>query len=206
MANINVKMTVDEFVTKIIGGERDFCRIKLETGIELNNHDGFSLLYSKLSHEPAEHPLLLSHANLSGIQIYRDLSLNYCIARHANFSNSTLAYVSFSHGDLTGASFTHGRQCWVHFEEAKLIGAKFNSVEMHQGWLRGADVENADFFNCRMTRSDLREIKNLDNAHNLEDATFRYVLTNWSNKRIIRKAMDKREKQLFAKGFAPCRG
>jgi len=105
--------------------------------------------------------LSLVHADFSGADL-----------RETDFSGSNLEFANFTGADCTGADFTGADISCTYFNQATLIGCKFNSVAKpwgtgcYENWFLDANLEHASF-----------EESHLDNPHfngaNLTSASFR---------------------------------
>ena len=94
------KMSGDEFVTKLLAGERDFRRIKLEYGDKIIG-DQYRVLrdyLSKNENDRIENPINLIGSDLSGISL-SGLNFSYVKAHDVVFSNSHLSRCRFAYAD-----------------------------------------------------------------------------------------------------------
>lgn len=162
MSNMK-QMSGEEFVRKVLGGERDLSGIELEAGFGLSNYEGYNELQDYLRGQNFEaNPLVLTGSKLYGLQA-RGIHLPYLRAEMADFSE----------GDLSGADF------WM----ANLGRADFWMANLGGGNLCGANLR----------RANLREVENLGSARGLDYANYNHTRVGIKEKRIIEEALRQRE-------------
>lgn len=163
------KISGDEFVKKILSGERDFKRIRL-SNFNLSDHESVEALQTYLDGQNLqESPLILSESHLSGLTAY-DISLPYLEAARCNFEGG-----NFGESNLTGANFGHS-----YFK-----GAIFCNADLESVYLRHADLEHVKMEGARLRCADLRDVKNLKKTEGLKQAIFEHTVVNSSEKKII---------------------
>jgi uncharacterized protein YjbI with pentapeptide repeats len=126
-------MKGEEFIKKILAGERDFSGIKLEEGFDLSGHESYAELqgYLRKAQESfKESPIILDNSELRHIKA-NELYLPFVRGREANLKEADLreAY-------LEGANL----------KKANLKGAKNLETALH--------VEDAIFNKTRVTERE----------------------------------------------------
>lgn len=170
-------MKGDEFIKKILAGERDFSYINLIRGFNLNFKKGVNLNdyleefknlqdYLK-SQNLKENPIDLTNSNLNYFKA-KGIYLPYVRANFTNFQKSNLGYATLEHADFMGA----------HFENATLSYAD----------LKNANVRGVNFSGSDFGFTDLRDVQNLDQS-NVGAAFFQKTIVSEIEERIIRKAI-----------------
>ena len=159
-------MTGEEFIEKILAGERNFVGIELED-------DGLSGLrdyhrmkgYLETQEDLRENPLRLDCSHLIGVEGL-DLNFPYSQFREAYFFGGRFAYA-----DFRGADFTR-----AHFKNTYFAYADF----------RGADFANAHFENqTEFSHADLRGAKGLEDAYFDSRPHFYNTIVTPKEKKII---------------------
>ena len=149
-----------DFVKKILEGERDFSRIKLENGFNL---EGFKDLQIYLHKADLQYyPIILDYAELINIQARR-LELPFVSGKRIN-----LPRANFWGANLRGANF------WgANLEKANLEGTNLERANLERANLRGANLQEANLERANLQEADLQEVI-LEGA-NLEGANLRGV-------------------------------
>jgi fluoroquinolone resistance protein len=117
----------------------------------------------------------LSYANLSGI-LFIDCVFQDCNLTLIDVTNTGLQNIVFKHCKLSGVNFSKSKdflfalnfeRCMLDnaiFFRKKNKGATFNDCSMLETDLTEADLSNAKFINCNLSRAffDRTELKNAD--------------------------------------------
>jgi uncharacterized protein YjbI with pentapeptide repeats len=168
------QLTGNEFITKILSGERDFSGVKLEKGFDFNAHDGFDEMQNHLSGQPLQDsPVIINGSDFSYVKA-RGLYLPFSMGGGANLYEADLRGANLYEADLRGANLLR----------ANLLRANFWGAD-----LRGADFEEADFEEADFEEADLRGVRNLAGALNLDRALFYKTKVTKKEKAIIERAL-----------------
>ncbi len=167
-----IQMKGDEFVKKILNGERDFSYIKLEEGFDFNKYEGFKDMQQYLKNKYLQgYPIILNFSDFSYVKA-KNLYLPYLEGEKANFEKANLDYADFSKSSLKCANFEKANLINVdfynanlekiNFERANLMGAR-----LHNANLEKANLKNAILINARLHGARIRK-GNLEGANLLE--------------------------------------
>ena len=172
----------DEFVKKILEGERDFRRINLTPGFNFSLHEGYEQLKHYLGENKEdlkENPLNLIEARLQ--DIIMKLDFFDVIARGASFKGSdlsgsiyygvdfemvsfykaTMPDVKLLDSNLSRANFFNTYLGNAFFTKSNLMGASFYCANLSDATFYAADVAGVNFSQSDLTRTDLRGVVNL---------------------------------------------
>ena len=195
MATQLVNMKGEEFVRKILAGERDFSRIKLEEGFDLAGYEGFSeMLEYLIKTDLQKSPLILDYSELKGIKA-KELYLPFVRGEEAHFEEADLREAYFEGAYFKGAGFGRADLHGANFCGAYLREAYFCRADLHGSYFEGACFLGANFCRADLEMADLRRVKNLEDALYIERANFYNTRVTNKEKAIIKKALKK--KQLF---------
>tara|TARA_Y100000034_G_C6771149_1_gene344037 strand:+ start:134 stop:565 length:432 start_codon:yes stop_codon:yes gene_type:complete len=117
----------DEFIEKILAGERDFKRIMLPEGCDLTKNESYSTLT-----RPLEGRIELVGSTLAGIQ-----------APEIYLSNANLSHVDLSHSDLHGANLRGANLSCSLLTGANLSNADLSGANLSDTYLRRANLSDA---------------------------------------------------------------
>jgi len=151
-----------DFVRKVLAGERDFSRTKLEEGFDLTGHEGFS-----------EMQMYLKNTNLNEVR----LNLNDSEWRQVTARELHLPFFNGKNVDLYKANLRGANLYKANFGGANLYKANFGGADLYKANLGGAD---------------LRGVTNLGNTKNLQDAIFDETIVTEVEKAIIEECLKKR--------------
>jgi len=159
-------MEGEEFVRKVLAGERNFKGITLPKCFDLNECKNFPEVQAYLrSQNLEENPLYLSHIEWERVKA-KGLYLPFVIALQA---------------DLRGANL----------ERADLRGANLERANLERADLRGANLGAAYLGGADLRGADLRGARNLETIFNLEYANFGRTRVTEREKTVIEKALEK---------------
>ena len=189
-------MKGDEFVKKILNGERDFSYIKLEEGFDFNKYKGFKYMQQYLKNKYLQgYPIIINFSDFSGIKA-QELHLPYLKGEKASFRRAKLDYADFSYSSLKcanfekasliGAWFLNANLEGVNFERAYLIGALLHRANLRKAKLMLTNLGKASICEADLKEADLEyaslleAIINLSNfeGSNLKGADFEDVLAD----------------------------
>lgn len=176
------QMQGEEFVKKVLAGERDFSEIKLEEGFDLSGYKGFQTLqdYLKKQGDLIYNTIIIDNSEFKYIKakgvylpcikgvganlIGADLRLAYL--EEADFGNANLGEADFRGADLGNA---------------KLVETNLIRANLKDTYLKGANLKGAN----------LREVKNLEDCVGLEFVNFNKTKITQKEKEIIDKIRNK---------------
>ena len=159
-------MTGDEFVRKILAGEKDFSLIDL-LDFDLSSHEGFEELQRYLKAQKLiENPLIISYSRFNRLKAKR---------LYAPYTRCVEACLKRA-----------------DFEGADLNGVKFMKASLEEADLRGADLRRTNFNGAYLGSADLRAVRNLREAIDLGHAIFNQTIVTPAEKEIIEKACERR--------------
>src|SRR3989344_575606 len=121
------QMSGDEFVTKILAGERDFRRIRLQQGYNFNSHEGFNELrdyIAKFGDDLREHPLNLIGSALLNVKA-KGLSFQHIKASASYFNESSFSNCKFYEADFANAHLKN-----IQWPYAQLYNVDFRSADL----------------------------------------------------------------------------
>ena len=192
-----VQMTGDEFVKKVLAGERDFSRIVMPEGTDLMRSPDYKRMNSFFVYNHASlkgHPINLNESELRGIKA-EGLRMPHLLARNARFTNSDFYGAAFHDGDFSGTDLV---EAWL--ANADLSSVKFKNTNLYGAWCEGTYMPNVDYEGANIGKVNFENAtilgaKNLDKAQWLERAEFLDTVVTENEKRIIEEAL--KRKNLF---------
>ena len=213
-------MKGEEFVKKILAGERNFSDIELEENFNLNNFEWINDLQTYLKDQNFEKsPFLFNSSEFIGIKaaclqfpfskgyetnfgggatLY-DIDFSYSDFMRANFFSGTLNRINFSHSNLSKADFGIVALQRAYFNQADLNSANFYGACLDMANLQGANLFGTQFSRATFTRADLRYTTNLEKSISLEFALFSETKVTEEEKKIIEEILSK-PRTLFVVG------
>ena len=213
------QMSGDEFVTKLLAGERDFRRIKLEKGYDVSAHERYKELRHKLCQpidDLKENPINLIQADLSYLHA-PELNLPYtkaagakllCADFHgstfdeANFSAANLS-ANLSYSNLQGTYFRNANLNGANLFAANLVGsfltfanlsyANLSCANLYEASLGSSNCDGTNFERADLSNADLERIKNLSNARRLSNVHFLNTKISREDIAVCKKALKERK-------------
>ncbi len=173
-----IRIQPDEFIKKVLEGEKDFSRLIMEnldnSRIYLSMYDGFRDMNKYLSacENQGIQPLIINNAvfckvdaegiclpgaEAEGIEIEFS-KFSSANLRGANLKNSKIVGVSLSGADLSDANLQHslltpfieGHECYAH-QETSLYGANLERAD-----LSGSKICSVDFGQAKLNNAKLK--------------------------------------------------
>ena len=198
-------MEGEEFLRRLLSGERDFSGIELEEGFDLGGHEGFEELQRHLRASDLES----APVDLSGSRLRR-LDADGIYLPYLKAEGAVLKYSALMKADLENACLAGSDLRYVHLALARLDGADLrradlrladlNLARLRRGRLSGADLEAADLEYTDLQGAELEGVKNLEWARFLKTVNFQFARIGEEEKRIIREALwmeESRKRRLF---------
>ncbi|MEM1536099.1 MAG: pentapeptide repeat-containing protein, partial [Candidatus Pacearchaeota archaeon] len=152
-----IYMTGEEFIKKILAGEKDFDGIKLEEGFNLSGHEGFNELQSYLKERGfwdgvEDNPLIISNSKFSYL-IAKGLFLPFVEGRNSCFEGANLEGANFSGANLEKANFKKAYLKGADLQDANLMGANLERAILTKACLLGAYLPGANLKGAILTRA-----------------------------------------------------
>jgi len=189
-----IRMSGQEFVQKLLEGEREFPGVVLEPYFNLSGNEQFAVLQEHLRTMDLENsPINLEGADLTGIDA-DGLHLPFVKANGACFKHAILMEVNLESSEFENANFRYARlpqanMKTCHFYNADLRQADLNLAELNRSLLTGANVAGANLLFANLQATDIKGIVNLQLARFVETANFQFVSLGEIEKNIIRTEM-----------------
>ena len=153
-----VIVTGQEFLTKILAGERDFSGIKLEERTILSVCPQFDQVVKYLREHPDKSsPIILSGAKLKYLQADERLNLSYVVAENTDFEGACLPNADLSYANLQGACFADAVLTDADFRCANLQGAKLSAAYLVEADLSEANLSRASLDHAILVGANLGE-------------------------------------------------
>ncbi|MSQ24177.1 MAG: pentapeptide repeat-containing protein [Chloroflexi bacterium] len=207
-------ISVDEFIKKILAGERNLGAIQLAPGSDLAGNRDFAKLNTYLrAQDLRNEPLALEGSdwqglkaadffiqfaklpgvNLKGADLFgadlRRSDLSGANMAGANVSRGVLANTRLMNGDLSSANLRYCDIYESNMTDANLRGADLSGARLLNMSLRGADLTGAKMTNCDLYRCDLRGAKGLETVLDLASGNFRASVVTENEIAVISAAL-----------------
>lgn len=184
----------EEFVKKILSGERDFSNIELEEGFDLSGNEGFTELQNYLKQADLEkNPVRLEGAKLRHLDadgLYLPfLQAKGAILKHAALMGANLEDAQLEKSDLRYTKLARAKLTKTNLIDADLRLADLNLATLISADLTGADFEASGLEYTNMKGANLKGIKNLQWARFIKTANFQFAKISNIEKEIIRLAL-----------------
>jgi uncharacterized protein YjbI with pentapeptide repeats len=145
-------MSGEEFIRKVLDGERDFNGVIIEKDKEeypnLSIYDGYQEMQDYLKRQNLKkNPLHLSHADLRGIRA-KGIYLPYAKAEKANLWGAYLPEANLMEADLKDIIL-----CDANLENAILCGSNLSRADLNWAILYGADIKNAILWKASLDKA-----------------------------------------------------
>jgi len=198
-------MKGEEFVQKILSGERDFSNIELEQDFNLCGYEGFDELQSYLKDADLEEkPLIVENSKFRQLDadgIYLPfLKANNASFKHAAFMEANLKGSQFENTNFRYARLAKANMMDSNLKNADLQLADLNLASLINTVLSEANFSGADLQYTNMQKADMKGIKNLGLARFVETANFQFADLTEKEKSVIRRelwAQEGKKRRLF---------
>jgi|SRR3989344_4675307 len=174
MAENLIKVSGEEFIVKLLNGERDFSKIFLEEKFDLGGHEAFQKLKTYLKEQNLQKaPVDISNSQFRYLKA-RELYLPFTVGRNAilrganlesanfegaNFESANLGNVNFKGANLKDACFVNADLWIANFRSVNLELANFEGAYLKGAYFGGANLKNV---------RNLTEVVNLGKEYLLE--------------------------------------
>lgn len=189
-----IRMSGQEFVRKLLEGERDYADIILEPYFSLSASEHFAAIQAQLRAADLEDtPMILEGADLTGINA-DNLYMPFVKANRACFKHATLMEAHLESSEFEKADFRYARlpqtnMKTCHLRDADLRQTDLNLAELNSSVLTGANVAGANLLFTNFQATDIKGIVNLHLARSVETANFQFVSLGDKERSIIRAEM-----------------
>ena len=189
------QMKGEDFIKKILEGQRDFYGIELEYNFDLSGHELFGRMLDYLRKQYlAKYPIMINNSDLSGVKasgLYLPyLKVESSILWNSNFEYSILSFADFHNADLTYADFKHAELDHTDFRNANLQNVNFEHANLYFSDFRSANFDSTQLLGADLVLADLRGARNLEKSFNLRCATFAETNVTRREEAIIRNASE----------------
>jgi len=205
MAKKLIFMKGEEFVQKVISGERDFSNIELEQDFDLSGYEGFDELQTYLRHaDLEERPLIVENSKFR--QLDADgLYLPFLKANNANFKHGTFMGANFENSQFKDVDFRYAKLAQVNMRNSNLENSDLRQADLYLSSLigtvlAGVDLSGASLQYTNMQASNVKGIKNLGLARFVGTTNFQFADLTEKEKSIIRRelwAQEGKKRRLF---------
>ena len=189
-----IKVSGEEFIVKLLNGERDFSKISLEEAFNLSGHGAFQELKTYLKAQDLQKtPVDISDSQAQYVKA-RGLYLPFTVGRNANlrgaiFEGAILESANFENANLGNANFKG-----VNFKGACLVNADLWITNFRGANLYGVNLQNAYLKgtylgNVNLESANLKSVRNLAEASKLGKAHFLETRVTSKERKIIEEAL-----------------
>src|SRR3989344_2581987 len=195
MKDVVKYMKGKDFVKKILEGERDFSRIKLENGFNLTDFEGFRDLQTYLQEADLQkYPIILDYAalmyiNASGLYLPyvngRKINLERANLERANLEGANFWEANLREANFWGANFWEANLREANFWGAILWSADLSGADLSEANLWGADLAGADLSGAILWRANLEIARKLETVLNLDKANLYGAIVTEKERAII---------------------
>ncbi len=151
-----------EFVKKVLQGERDFSRIRLEDRFNLGGYKDFEEMQEYLKNQDLSiNPVIIEYSYFKYLKA-TGLYLPFVKGKGVHFYASNLHNVNFRKAEFPNSAFYASFLIKTDLTEANLSWASFYRSKLDQTDFSGADIRQANFFRASNTKKaifkDVRKI------------------------------------------------
>jgi len=174
------EITAEEFVTRILAGERDFSYVHLrDFDANLEQYDTFVRMNEYLKKQDLkENPIILTGADLTNIKA-GGLWIPHVKAGGATFREVYLVLGNLKYGEFPRASFYR----------TNLDQANCQYCDFYNTYFKDASLHSTHLGKARFKFADLSGVLRLEYALELTHAHFEKTYVNESEKKIILEAI-----------------
>ncbi|MEK6950593.1 MAG: pentapeptide repeat-containing protein [Nanoarchaeota archaeon] len=188
-----------EFITKVLQGERDFRQIQLERSFDFTAAEGYSSLLRYLERNSRQKLLLtdseLRHIRAPGMLLPRldgervNLESSYLV--EAQFEEADLSQFCFRGADLTGAHFGGAQLSQAILEQAVLVNSYMDGADLAEANLKKARLHGSSWEEASLSRADLRGVRGLEYCQHLESVTWEETVVSSKERDCLRRILEK---------------
>ena len=194
MAMKRIYMSGEEFVQKLLDGEKNFSDVVLEPGFGLSRHERFPEIQKVLDEGATEDkPVFCERADFTGLDA-DGVNLPYLKANGACFKQATFMEGKFESSEFERCDFRYARLPQAdmkacHFRDADFRQADLNLALLNSSLFSGANMAGANLLFVNLQAADIQGIVNLELARAVETANFQFVSLGERERNIIRMEM-----------------
>lgn len=191
MARHKTHMSGEEFVEKLLRGEKNFNDVALESGFGLSRHERYPEIQKLLDAGATENkPVFCERADFTGLDA-DGVQLPYLKANGACFKHATFMEGKFESSEFEGCDFRYARlpqadMKTCHFRDADFRQADLNMALLNRSLLSGANMAGANLLFANLQAADIKGIVNLELARAVETANFQFVSLSDRERNVIR--------------------
>ena len=198
-------MKGEEFVRKILSGERDFSDINLEQDFNLCGYEKFEEMQKYLKNTNLEeNPVIVENSVFRRLDA-DELYLPFLKANNASFKHAALMGADLKGSQFENTNFRYARLAKANMMDSNLKNADLQLADLNltsliNTILTGADFSGADLQYTNMRKADMRGVKNLELARFVETVNFQFADLTEKEKSIIRNelwAQQGKKRRLF---------
>ncbi len=135
----------EEFIKKIISGERNFFNIELEEGFDLCGHENFNEMQDCLKNGDLKNsPLILNGSKLRNLDA-DGIYLSFLEAKNVNMKHTALMGADLSKSCFENADMRYVRLSFAKLTDANFKNADFRLADLNMVSLKGALVTVTNF-------------------------------------------------------------
>ena len=150
-----MQMRGEQFVVKVLAGERDFSGIKLEEYFDLFGYEDFPVMQEYLRKADLEKdPVVIDNSDFSYVKA-RELYLPHVKGKEANLTKADLVRADLREADLEGVSLIEANLTKADLAEANLTKADLAEANLREAYLVRADLREAHIFEANLRRANL---------------------------------------------------
>lgn len=190
----------EEFIRKVLHGDRYFIAVRLEEGFDFTKAEEYGTLrcyLEKNSHRKLE----VTDSEFRYIRA-PDLMLVRLQGERANFEgsylvggefgNAELEQACFRDADLTGADFSGARLTRAVLEKATLADCCLDEADLTEAKLQKARLHRVNLNEANLARTDLRNVRGLEYCYNVESAGFDETIISPRELDVLRRLLEKK--------------
>ncbi len=187
-------MKGEDFIRKILEGERDFNGIELEYNFDLSGHELFGKMQDYLRKEYlAKSPVIINNSDFAGVKasgLYLPyLQVEHSVLWNSNFEYSVLNFANFHYAELTYADFKHTAATHADFRNADLHHVNLEHANLYFSDFQNANFDSTQLLGADLVLADLRGVRNLEKSFNLRCAIFAETKVTPREEAIVRNAL-----------------
>ena len=188
------KLDEQEFMKKIMNGERDFTDITGRNWDLPQHFEEYKAFLDYLnSQEFKDNPLILNNAVISGSNIGR-VCIPYAKFLGANLRKANLQGANLKKANLEEANL--GKACFfgAYLGEANMRNSYLGGTDLEQAYLvkanlEGAYIGGAILRRTNLSKTNLKNVQDLERAIKMEEANIKEAIMTPKEKTIIEEIM-----------------
>ena len=194
MAENLTKVLGEEFIIKLLSGERDFSKISLEEAFDLRGHGAFQELKTYLETQDLKKtPINISNSQVRYVKA-RGLYLPFTVGRNANLRGANFENANFGNANFENANFGNANFKGANFKGACLVNAdlwlaNFRGANLESSNLENAYLKGTYLGNVNLESAKLKGVRNLTEASKLGKAHFLETRVTSKERKIIEDAL-----------------